>query len=48
MPYVTMPPVYIRVEDIQVCYELWRGRGVEFITEPKDKVWRDTLLHPRS
>jgi predicted enzyme related to lactoylglutathione lyase len=27
----------MRVADIQACYELWRGRGAEFITEPKDK-----------
>ena len=27
----------IRVEDIQACYELWRSRGAEFITEPKEK-----------
>jgi catechol 2,3-dioxygenase-like lactoylglutathione lyase family enzyme len=27
----------IRVADIQACYELWRSRGAEFITEPKDK-----------
>jgi catechol 2,3-dioxygenase-like lactoylglutathione lyase family enzyme len=27
----------IRVADIQTCYELWRSRGAEFITEPKDK-----------
>jgi predicted enzyme related to lactoylglutathione lyase len=27
----------IRVADIQACYELWRKRGAEFITEPKDK-----------
>jgi predicted enzyme related to lactoylglutathione lyase len=27
----------IRVADIQACYQLWRGRGAEFITEPKDK-----------
>jgi predicted enzyme related to lactoylglutathione lyase len=26
----------IRVADIQACYELWRKRGAEFITEPKD------------
>ena len=25
----------IRVADIQACYELWRSRGAEFITEPK-------------
>jgi predicted enzyme related to lactoylglutathione lyase len=27
----------IRVADIHACYEMWRGRGAEFITEPKDK-----------
>jgi catechol 2,3-dioxygenase-like lactoylglutathione lyase family enzyme len=27
----------VRVADIQACYELWRSRGAEFITEPKDK-----------
>jgi hypothetical protein len=27
----------IRVADIQACYELWRGRGAEFITEPIPK-----------
>jgi catechol 2,3-dioxygenase-like lactoylglutathione lyase family enzyme len=27
----------IRVADIQECYDLWRSRGAEFITEPKDK-----------
>ena len=27
----------IRVADIRACYELWRSRGAEFITEPKDK-----------
>jgi predicted enzyme related to lactoylglutathione lyase len=27
----------IRVAGIQACYELWRKRGAEFITEPKDK-----------
>jgi predicted enzyme related to lactoylglutathione lyase len=27
----------IRVADIQACYETWRARGAEFITEPKDK-----------
>ena len=26
----------IRVADIQACYELWRNREAEFITEPKD------------
>jgi predicted enzyme related to lactoylglutathione lyase len=28
----------IRVADIHACYALWRSRGAEFITEPKDKV----------
>jgi predicted enzyme related to lactoylglutathione lyase len=27
----------IRVADIHACYELWRKRGAEFITEPKEK-----------
>ena len=27
----------IRVADIQACYDLWRSRGAEFITEPKEK-----------
>ena len=27
----------IRVADIQACYELWKSRGAEFITEPKPK-----------
>jgi predicted enzyme related to lactoylglutathione lyase len=27
----------IRVADIQACYALWRSRGAEFITEPKEK-----------
>jgi catechol 2,3-dioxygenase-like lactoylglutathione lyase family enzyme len=27
----------IRVADIQACYELWRSRGAEFITEPMPK-----------
>jgi predicted enzyme related to lactoylglutathione lyase len=27
----------IRVADIEASYELWRSRGAEFITEPKDK-----------
>ena len=25
------------VADIQACYELWKSRGAEFITEPKEK-----------
>ncbi len=27
----------IRVADIRACYELWKSRGADFITEPKDK-----------
>lgn len=27
----------IRVADIRACYETWRARGADFITEPKDK-----------
>jgi hypothetical protein len=26
-----------RVPDIRACYELWKRRGAEFITEPKEK-----------
>ena len=26
-----------RVADIQACYERWKSRGAQFITEPKDK-----------
>src|SRR6201981_3909028 len=26
--------INIRVADIQACYELWKSRGAEFITEP--------------
>jgi catechol 2,3-dioxygenase-like lactoylglutathione lyase family enzyme len=26
-----------RVADIEACYELWKGRGAEFITQPLDK-----------
>ncbi|MGB8967062.1 MAG: VOC family protein [Candidatus Cybelea sp.] len=26
----------IRVADIRSCYERWRARGAQFITEPKD------------
>jgi catechol 2,3-dioxygenase-like lactoylglutathione lyase family enzyme len=28
----------IRVADIQACYELWKSRGAEFITEPIPKA----------
>jgi hypothetical protein len=27
----------ICVADIQACYELWRNRGAEFITPPREK-----------
>jgi catechol 2,3-dioxygenase-like lactoylglutathione lyase family enzyme len=27
----------IRVADIHACYTLWKSRGAEFLTEPKDK-----------
>ncbi|HEX5156473.1 MAG TPA: VOC family protein [Ktedonobacterales bacterium] len=26
----------IRVADVQACYEDWRAKGAEFLTEPKD------------
>ena len=28
----------IRVADIRACYEEWRSKGAEFLTEPKDHV----------
>src|SRR5689334_4353037 len=27
----------LRVANIEACYETWKSRGAEFITEPKDK-----------
>jgi hypothetical protein len=36
----------IRVADIQACYELWRSRGAEFITEPKDQ-YGETFCYMR-
>jgi catechol 2,3-dioxygenase-like lactoylglutathione lyase family enzyme len=36
----------IRVADIEACYELWRGRGAEFITEPRDH-YGETLCYIR-
>jgi hypothetical protein len=36
----------IRVADIQTCYELWKRRGAEFITEPRDK-YGETLCYMR-
>jgi hypothetical protein len=36
----------IRVAAIQARYELWKSRGAEFITAPKDK-YRETLCYMR-
>jgi predicted enzyme related to lactoylglutathione lyase len=36
-PYKINSFMNIRVADIQACYELWKSRGAEFITEPMDK-----------
>ena len=36
----------IRVADIQACYKLWKSRGAEFITEPRDK-YGETLCYIR-
>ena len=38
----------IRVADIQACYELWKSRGAEFITEPLEKYgeWRCYISDP--
>ena len=35
-----------RVADIQACYELWKSRGAEFITEPIPK-YREIRCHIR-
>ncbi len=44
-PTVTLPPttsdaassfMNIRVADVQACYEDWRSKGAQFLTEPKD------------
>jgi len=31
------PDYNIRAADIQPCYDLWKSRGAEFITEPIPK-----------
>jgi predicted enzyme related to lactoylglutathione lyase len=36
----------IRVADIQACHELWRSRGAQFITEPRDH-YGETLCYMR-
>ena len=38
----------IRVANIQACYELWKSRGAEFITEPLEKYgeWRCYIRDP--
>ena len=36
----------IRVADIHACYKLWKSRGAEFITEPRDK-YGETLCYMR-
>ena len=38
----------IRVADIHACYELWKGRGAEFITKPLEKYgeWRCYIRDP--
>jgi predicted enzyme related to lactoylglutathione lyase len=36
-PNKTSSFMNIRVADIKACYELWKSRGAEFITEPLDK-----------
>ena len=34
-PNVLSGFINVRVKDIARCYELWRSRGAEFVTEPK-------------
>ena len=37
-----------RVADIQACYQLWKSRGAEFMTEPLEKYgeWRCYIRDP--
>ena len=37
-----------RVADIQACYELWKSRGAQFITQPIPKYGETRCLHSRS
>jgi predicted enzyme related to lactoylglutathione lyase len=36
-PYKINSFMNLRVADIQACYELWKSRGAEFLTEPIPK-----------
>jgi catechol 2,3-dioxygenase-like lactoylglutathione lyase family enzyme len=45
-PYSVSSFMNIRVADIQACYELWRSRGAQFITEPKDQ-YGETFCYMR-
>lgn len=38
----------LRVADIQSCYEDWKSKGAEFITEPKEheREWRCYMKDP--
>jgi len=36
-PSVISSFMNLRVADIAACYALWRSRGAEFLTEPKEK-----------
>jgi predicted enzyme related to lactoylglutathione lyase len=37
----------IRVADIQACYQLWKSRGAEFITEPIANPYSETRCYIR-
>lgn len=37
----------LRVADIQACYEEWKGKGAEFLTEPLDNHGRETRCYMR-
>jgi uncharacterized glyoxalase superfamily protein PhnB len=39
VPWEVSSFLNIRVVDIQACYELWKSRGAEFITEANQKYW---------
>ena len=35
--------LYLRVEDVDAAYRLWRGRGVDMVSEPHDQPFGRTF-----
>src|SRR5262249_40737169 len=38
--------INLRVADMARCYELWRSRGANFVTEPEMPAWGDRCYIP--